>query len=116
MRQWKELDQKVTVSPQIRAEDVAHLASAGFKAIVCNRPDGEEAGQPDWDEIAMACRHNGITPYYIPMGDRNPTAYAVGAFSDALAATGGKVFAFCRSGARSESLWAAVKSRQSAGV
>lgn len=109
---WKELDQQVTVAPQIRPEDVAHIAAAGFRTIVCNRPDGEEAGQPDWDEIAQACRHNGIEPRYVPLADRSPTDYAVNGFEKALRETNGKVFAFCRTGTRCEILWNAVKGRQ----
>ena len=33
------------VSPQIKADEVAYCAELGFVAIICNRPDGEEAGQ-----------------------------------------------------------------------
>jgi sulfide:quinone oxidoreductase len=43
-RDWKELDQQVTVSGQIRPEDVGHIAAAGFRVVMGNRPDGEEAG------------------------------------------------------------------------
>ncbi|GKY89062.1 TIGR01244 family sulfur transferase [Sinisalibacter aestuarii] len=113
---WKELDQQVTVSGQIRPEDVPHIAAAGYRVIVCNRPDGEEAGQPDWDEIATACRHNGVTPKYVPLADRSPTDYAVNSFGAVMRETEGKVFAYCRSGARCQAIWNAVKSRQAAGA
>ena len=69
----KQLDQQVAISGQIRPEDVPHLAAAGYRTIVCNRPDGEEPGQPDWEDIATACRHNGIAARYVPMADRSPT-------------------------------------------
>ncbi len=111
-RNWKELSQQVTVSEQIRPEDVAHIAAAGFRTIVCNRPDGEEPGQPDWAEISEACRHNGVQARYVPMTDREPTDYAIDGFNRALAETQGKVFAYCRSGARSEVLWNAVMARR----
>lgn len=113
---WKELDQQVTVSPQIRAEDVPHIAAAGFRAIICNRPDGEEAGQPNWNEIAEACRHNGVAAKYLPLSDRSPTDYAVGSFGAVMRETEGKVFAFCRTGARCELIWTDVKRRQAAGA
>ena len=113
---WKELDQQVTVAPQIRPEDVPHIAAAGYRVIVCNRPDGEEAGQPDWNEIQQACRQNGITPKYIPQADREPTDYAVSGFGRVMRETEGKVFAFCRTGTRCEILWKAVKQRQHAGA
>lgn len=115
-RDWKELDQQVTVAGQIRSQDVAHIAAAGFRAIICNRPDGEEAGQTDWNEIAEACRHNGVVAKYIPLGDRSPTDYAISGFGEVMRATKGKVFAYCRSGARSEAIWRGVKQRQMAGA
>jgi sulfide:quinone oxidoreductase len=113
---WKELDQQVTVSPQIRPEDVPHIAAAGYKVIVCNRPDGEDAGQADWNEIAEACRHNGIAAKYVPLADRNPTDYATDSFGAVLRDTEGKVFAYCRSGARCETIWRAAKARLAAGA
>lgn len=109
---WKELSQQVTVSGQIRPEDVSHIAAAGFRTIVCNRPDGEEPGQTDFNEIAEACAHNGVAVKYIPLGDRSPTDYAVSGFSEAMKATEGKVFAYCRSGARCETLWNAAMARR----
>jgi sulfide:quinone oxidoreductase len=111
MKDWKELDPQVTVAPQIRPEDVPHIAAAGFKVIMCNRPDGEEAGQPDWDDIVEACAHNGIEARYVPQADRNPTDYAVNGFSRAMSEANGKVFAFCRTGTRCEILWNAAKAR-----
>ena len=42
----KPLNPGISVSPQIAPGDMAEIAAQGFKAIICNRPDGEEAGQP----------------------------------------------------------------------
>ena len=41
------------VSPQITADDVAAIAAKGYRAIICNRPDGEGADQPSFEEIAQ---------------------------------------------------------------
>ncbi|RME16701.1 MAG: TIGR01244 family phosphatase [Alphaproteobacteria bacterium] len=111
---WKELDQQVTASPQIRPEDVPHIAAAGFRAIVCNRPDGEQPDQPDWATIAAACRHNGLRAEYLPMTDRTPTEAAISRLHEVMATTRGKVLLYCNSGARSERLWQAVKARRMA--
>ncbi len=107
----KQLDQQVFVAKQIRPEDVPHLAAAGFKCVMCNRPDGEDTDQPDWDDIAAACAQNGIDARYVPQADRNPTDYAVAGFAAAMRETEGKVFAFCRTGTRCEILWNAAKAR-----
>jgi sulfide:quinone oxidoreductase len=40
-----QLSDTVSVSSQIRSDDVANLADMGFTTIICNRPDGEDCGQ-----------------------------------------------------------------------
>ena len=47
----KRLSPQVSVSRQITAADVDEVAKHGFRAIICNRPDGEGADQPNFDEI-----------------------------------------------------------------
>jgi len=37
---------EVTVGSQITVEDVEAIAAKGYRAIFCNRPDGESADQP----------------------------------------------------------------------
>ena len=37
------LSPELSVSAQIRPEDLPALAAAGYRAVVCNRPDGEGA-------------------------------------------------------------------------
>jgi sulfide:quinone oxidoreductase len=36
------------VAPQISPEDVQAIAAAGYKSIICNRPDDEGDGQPSF--------------------------------------------------------------------
>jgi uncharacterized protein (TIGR01244 family) len=40
------LNDRFAVAPQIAPEDVPAIAAAGYVAIVNNRPDDEEPGQP----------------------------------------------------------------------
>jgi len=105
---WKDLDARVTVAPQIRPEDVARIAALGYGVVICNRPDGEEPGQPDWDGVAAACGAAGLAAEYIPQADRDVTAYAVSRFAAVLAAQEGRVFAYCRSGTRCGLIWDAA--------
>ncbi len=107
----KQLDEQVWVAPQISIEDVAALAEQGFKCVMCNRPDGEDAGQPDWDDIAEACAAHGMEARYVPLAGRDLTDYAVHGFAAAMSETEGKLFAYCRSGTRCEILWNAAKTR-----
>ena len=39
--QFKKISPKVSVSPQIAVKDIAAIRAAGYRAIICNRPDGE---------------------------------------------------------------------------
>ena len=36
------LDEKLFVTGQISVDDLAKIAAAGYKSIICNRPDYEE--------------------------------------------------------------------------
>lgn len=43
---FRRLDDSIAVSPQITLGDVERAAREGYRSIISNRPDGEEAGQP----------------------------------------------------------------------
>ena len=53
MSDFRALTPTYSVAPQISIEDVAVAKAAGFAMIVNNRPDGEEAGQPDGDKLRV---------------------------------------------------------------
>ena len=61
------LNESVAVAPQIRPEDVAAIKAAGYAAIVNNRPDGEEPGQPTGDSIRAAAEDQGLAYTAIPV-------------------------------------------------
>ena len=50
----KTLTAGLSVSGQITPADVEDIKDAGFRAIICNRPDGEGSDQPTFPEIAAA--------------------------------------------------------------
>ena len=78
--------------------------------IVNNRPDGEDAGQPDSDEIEAAAKAAGIDYRHVPIA-RGLGPSDIEAMREAMHAAGdGKLFAFCRSGNRSALAWAVAKS------
>jgi sulfide:quinone oxidoreductase len=43
----RKINRGLSVSPQIAPADMAELKMAGFRAIICNRPDGEGNGPAD---------------------------------------------------------------------
>lgn len=107
----RELDDKLLISAQIAAEDVAGLASEGVTILVNNRPDGEDSGQPLARDIEKAAERAGIAYRFIPI-IRGIGPGEVELMRDALLETGdGKLLAFCRSGTRS-GLVAALAQRE----
>ena len=109
----KQLDDKTLVAGQIRPEQVAEIAGSGVTAIINNRPDGEEPGQPSGAEIAEAAAAAGIAYRHIPIaGGFNMDD--VMAMADALEASDGTTLAFCKSGTRSTFLWALARSERGA--
>ena len=96
----------VSVSPQITPADVKELAAMGFKAIVGNRPDGEEPGQPDWSEIADAADAAGLEYAFIPVTPGQMSDAQALEFREVVTGFDKPVLAFCRTGTRSSQLWA----------
>lgn len=106
----RQLNDKTLVSGQITPEDVAGLKALGVTLIVNNRPDGEDLGQPESDDIEAAARACGIDYRHVPIA-RGLGPSDVEAMREAMHSTGdGKMFAFCRSGNRSTLAWAVAKS------
>ena len=104
--QIKRLTDHVSVSAQIQPSDIDALKAAGFAAIVNNRPDGEEPGQPTGAAIEAAAKAAGLAYYAIPMGRAGVTPEMISATRTALGNHDAPVFCYCRSGTRSTTLWA----------
>lgn len=102
----RRIDDTISVAPQIEPHEVAELAEAGFKAVINNRPDGEDAGQPSGDAIRQAAEAAGLSYTAIPVTHAGFSMNQVEAMASALGQAGGPVLAYCRSGTRSTNLWA----------
>lgn len=100
---------ELAVSPQITAADVGVAAAQGYRAIVCNRPDGEGADQTASDDIAAACADRGLAFRYLPAVSGAVDDEVAAAFRAALDELPGPVLAYCRTGTRSTTLWALAK-------
>ncbi len=94
-----------TASGQVQPEDLKAIRNAGFRSVICNRPDGESADQPGFAEIEKAARELGIEARYLPVAAGQPIgdeqAEAFGALLDELPKP---VLAYCRSGRRASLL------------
>jgi sulfide:quinone oxidoreductase len=104
--QAKRINDTLTVCPQISPADVAEIAAMGFGAIICNRPDGEAGDQPAFAEIAAAAAAAGIKTAYQPITPGHLGQNEARAFAQLTRDLPQPVFAYCRTGTRSITLWA----------
>lgn len=103
--EMKRIDSEITVSPQISPEDVAKIAEAGFRSIICNRPDGEGSDQPSFAEIEAEAKKHGLEVRYLPVISGKVLDGDADDFARARAELPGPVFAYCRTGTRCTVLW-----------
>jgi uncharacterized protein (TIGR01244 family) len=97
----------LAVSQQIAPEHVAAIAEAGYKVLINNRPDGEEASQPPSAAIAAAAEAAGMEYYYMPITAMNFPGDEFPRMCELLANADKPVLAFCRTGTRCTNLWVA---------
>jgi len=101
----KKITEGLSVSPQIVAADLPALKAAGFRAIICNRPDAEAGDQPGHEEIRDAAAAAGLEFRFLPVTPGIVTDDTARAFGSALTELPGPVLAYCRTGTRSTTLW-----------
>lgn len=102
----------VAVCGQISADDIRDIRAAGFKSVICNRPDGEAGDQADHSAIHSAAAAAGLEFRYIPVSPATGiTPDNLQASIDALEELPRPIFAYCRSGARSTNLYQSAVAR-----
>ncbi len=100
----REVSPGFAVAPQPNPSEFSDLAQRGFTGLICNRPDGEEDGQPTIDEMREAAQAAGLAFHHIPVsGGVFPDA-AIAAFRAVRRGSQGPILAFCRTGTRSITL------------
>ncbi|MCF6099035.1 TIGR01244 family sulfur transferase [Mesorhizobium muleiense] len=107
--EYRQITEDYSVSGQIQPEEVAAIKAAGFKSVICNRPDDEQPGQPSADTVKAAVEAAGLTFRYIPVISGRITAQNVEDQAEALDELEGPIFAYCRSGARCTNLFGLIQ-------
>src|SRR6185312_14034412 len=105
----RQITESYSVSPQVTPDEIAAIKAAGFKTVICNRPDNEQPGQPSHDAIKAAVEAAGLTFRYIPVVSGQMTMENVEDQAAALDEVEGPVLAYCRSGTRCTNLYAAIQ-------
>jgi sulfide:quinone oxidoreductase len=93
------------VTGQISASNLQAIKEMGFKAIICNRPDGEGFMQPSFEKLSLAAAEHGLAMKYLPVRHGPIQPSEVQNLGQALEELEGPVLAYCASGARSANLW-----------
>jgi len=89
---------------QITPDQVKSLAEAGYKTIICARPDNEEPGQPSFAAVSDAAKAAGLQTAYIPVSGQIGQGQVI-RFRDAWEKMPKPMLGYCRSGARAGSLY-----------
>ena len=105
----RQITDSYSVSPQVTPDEIAAIKAAGFKTVICNRPDNEQPGQPSHDAIKAAVEAAGLTFRYIPVVSGQMTVENIEDQAAALDEVEGPVLAYCRSGTRCTNLYAAIQ-------
>jgi sulfide:quinone oxidoreductase len=106
----KKLSDDYAVAAQIGPADVQTIVAAGYKSLICHRPDGEAPDQPPYAVIEREAIARGLTVRHQPvvsgrLGGDN--VEELGRLIDELPKP---VLAYCRTGTRSAQLWSLLQS------
>jgi len=95
---------KLSVSSQLSRDELGSLHRSGFKTLINNRPDGEDADQPGNKVECDTARQYDLSYAFIPVTMSAITEADVRAFQTAVGKSEGPVLAHCKTGMRSLSL------------
>ena len=104
--QYNTLSDDYSVSPQIDVTDVPSIAQAGFKSVICNRPDQENPVSRQIEAIRAAVEAAGMD---FAENVFDPSSFGpdkIERQAKLLAQLPGPVFAYCASGNRCSVVWA----------
>ena len=104
--QYNTLSDDYSVSPQIDVTDVPSIAQAGFKSVICNRPDQENPVSHQIEAIKAAVEAAGMD---FAENVFDPSSFGpdkIERQAELLAQLPNPVFAYCASGNRCSVVWA----------
>ncbi|PUB18893.1 TIGR01244 family sulfur transferase [Yoonia sediminilitoris] len=101
----KTLSPSYAVSPQIAVEDIPAIVAAGFKTIICNRPDAEVPPSHQAAAIRSAAETHGLAFVDIPVTHMGLNEEMVAAQKAAIGTPEAPTLAYCASGNRSSIVW-----------
>ncbi len=108
------LDEKLSVTGQISIEDLHEIANAGYKSIICNRPDFEGgADQPTSEQLEASAKSLGIAFAYQPVEMGAVSTEQGEKFKELVDALPQPILAYCALGKRATTLYNLAKQEAS---
>jgi uncharacterized protein (TIGR01244 family) len=106
MKPLTQIDDNFSSSPQIDVDDLAEIKAAGFKSVICNRPDDEDGGtHADHALLESAAKTLGLEFFYLPVVPGQMSEVHVSQFKTAMETLPGPVLGYCRLGMRAKTLY-----------
>jgi uncharacterized protein (TIGR01244 family) len=101
----RNINAKQYVSGQITIDMMKDISDLGITLIINNRPDYEEEGQESSEELMKKAESLGIKFINIPFAANTLDKEKIINFSNLIKNNEQKALYFCRSGARSSTIW-----------
>jgi len=101
-----------SVCGQITAADVPAIAEAGFRLVICNRPDMEVSPAESTTVLRAAVESAGMKWAENSFSSNTLTIGNVETQRELMDAAEGPVFAYCRTGSRCANIWALAEAGQ----
>lgn len=106
MKPLTRLDENFSASPQIDVQDLIDIKAAGFKSVICNRPDSEDgAAHPDHTLLGSEAKKLGLEFAYLPVVPGQINDAQVAQFKTIVANLPGPTVGYCRLGMRAKTLY-----------
>ncbi|MEL7131079.1 MAG: TIGR01244 family sulfur transferase [Pseudomonadota bacterium] len=93
------------VAPQLDPSEMADVAAAGIKTIICNRPDGEVPPTLQADAVEAAAQAAGLDFHRLPLTHQTMTPDNIARQMAMAQDAQTPVLAYCASGTRSTVIW-----------
>lgn len=101
------------VSKQLNERTAKQLAQYEIKTVICNRPDGEEADQADFETVKKWLYEAGIeNVVFLPVTMDSIDDEKLMEFQETIAKSDAPILAYCRSGTRSALMWALTQAKR----
>lgn len=110
----RQITPRFFAAPQISPEDMPHIAAAGIRRVICNRPDSEVPPSHQMEAIKRAADDAGLEFANRPLTHQSMTPDIIAQNYALISDCEGPVLAYCASGTRSTIAWALAAARDMA--